>query len=44
ASQLPVANWFDIIGEETIADAIPDRLVHKAHRIELKEKSSRKKL
>ncbi|MBN3035149.1 MAG: ATP-binding protein, partial [Bacteroidales bacterium] len=27
ASQLPVANWFDIIGEETIADAIPDRLV-----------------
>ena len=36
ASQLPVANWFDIIGEETIADAILDRLVHTSHRIELK--------
>lgn len=28
ASQLPVANWYDIIGEETIADAILDRMVH----------------
>ena len=28
ASQLPVAGWFDIIGEATIADAILDRLVH----------------
>ena len=43
ASQLPVANWFDIIGEETIADAILDRLVHSSYRIELKGESLRKK-
>ena len=42
ASQLPVANWFDIIGEATIADAILDRLVHTSHRIELKGESLRK--
>ncbi len=44
ASQLPVKNWYDIIGEATIADAILDRLVHTSHRIELKGKSLRKKL
>jgi DNA replication protein DnaC len=44
ASQLPVANWFDIIAEPTIADAILDRLVHTAHRIELKGDSMRKKM
>lgn len=45
ASQLPVANWYNIIGEETIADAILDRLVHTSHRIELYgENSLRKKL
>ncbi len=44
ASQLPVANWYHIIGEETIADAILDRLVHTSHRIELKGESLRKKL
>ena len=43
ASQLPVASWFDIIGEATIADAILDRLVHTSHRIELKGESIRKK-
>lgn len=43
ASQLPVASWFDIIGEATIADAILDRLVHTSHRIELKGESLRKK-
>jgi len=43
ASQLPVASWFDIIGEPTIADAILDRLVHTSHRIELKGESLRKK-
>ena len=42
-SQLPVSNWFDIIGEATIADAILDRLVHTSHRIELKGDSLRKK-
>jgi len=44
ASQLPVANWYDVIGEETIADAILDRLVHSSYRIELKGESLRKKL
>jgi len=43
ASQLPVASWYDVIGEETIADAILDRLVHTAYRIELKGESLRKK-
>jgi DNA replication protein DnaC len=43
ASQLPVSNWYNIIGEETIADAILDRLVHTSHRIELKGESLRKK-
>jgi len=43
ASQLPVVNWYDIIGEETIADAILDRLVHTSYRIELKGESLRKK-
>ena len=42
-SQLPVNQWYDIIGEQTIADAILDRLVHNAHRIELKGESLRKK-
>lgn len=43
ASQLPVANWYEIIGEDTIADAILDRLVHASHRIELSGESLRKK-
>lgn len=44
ASQLPVASWFDIIGEATIADAIIDRLINTSYRIELKGDSMRKKL
>ena len=44
ASQLPVASWFDVIGEATIADAILDRLVHTSYRIELKGESLRKKM
>jgi DNA replication protein DnaC len=43
ASQLPVASWYDVIGEATIADAILDRLVHTSHRIELKGDTLRKK-
>ena len=43
ASQLPVASWYEVIGESTIADAILDRLIHGAHRIELKGSSMRKK-
>lgn len=42
-SQLPVAKWHEVIGEKTIADAILDRIVHSAHRIELKGESMRKK-
>ena len=42
-SQLPVSNWYDIIDEKTVADAILDRLVHDAHRIELKGESMRRK-
>lgn len=43
ASQLPVANWYNVIGDETIADAILDRLVHTSHRVELKGESMRRK-
>lgn len=42
-SQLPVAKWHDIIGEKTVADAILDRIVHQAIRIELYGESMRKK-
>jgi len=42
-SQLSVNKWYDIIGEPTIADAILDRLVHSAHRLELNGDSMRKK-
>jgi DNA replication protein DnaC len=41
-SQVPVSGWYDIIGEKTVADAILDRLVHDAHRVELKGESLRK--
>jgi DNA replication protein DnaC len=41
-SQLPVNCWHEVIGEKTIADAILDRIVHDAHRIELKGESMRK--
>src|SRR6478752_1698989 len=42
ASQVPVEHWHDHIGNPTIADAVLDRLVHGAHRIELKGESMRK--
>jgi DNA replication protein DnaC len=42
-SQLPIENWHDHIGDPTIADAILDRLIHNAHRIQLKGDSMRKK-
>ncbi len=44
ASQLPIENWYDMIGESTHADAILDRLVHGAIKLELKGESMRKKL
>jgi len=41
-SQLPVDRWHEIIGDPTYADAIMDRLVHNAHRIELTGESLRR--
>ncbi len=41
-SQLPVDKWHDVIGEPTFADAILDRLVHNAYRLELNGPSMRK--
>ena len=41
-SQVPVKDWYDIIGEKTIADAVLDRIVHQAIRIELHGDSIRK--
>ena len=42
-SQLPVENWHDYIGDPTLADAILDRLVHNAYRLNLNGESMRKK-
>lgn len=42
-SQVPVQAWYETIGEKTIADAILDRLIHQAHRIELTGESMRRK-
>lgn len=42
-SQVPVNNWYEIIGEQTIADAILDRIIHDAHRLELTGDSLRKR-
>ncbi|HRI28868.1 MAG TPA: IS21-like element helper ATPase IstB [Chitinophagales bacterium] len=41
AAQLPIAKWYEIIGEPTIADAVLDRLLAHAHRFELKGHSLR---
>ena len=42
--QLPVSGWHEMIGDPTLADAILDRLVHNAYKIELKGESMRKTL
>ena len=42
ATQLPIENWHDNIRDPTMADAILDRLVHNAHKINLKGESMRK--
>ena len=42
-SQIPVDRWHDLIGDPTLADAILDRIVHNAHRIQLRGESLRKK-
>jgi DNA replication protein DnaC len=41
-SQLPISAWHQYINENTVADAILDRIIHQAHRIELKGESLRK--
>lgn len=41
-SQFPVNQWHEVIGDPTVADAILDRLVHNAYRLELKGESLRK--
>ncbi len=41
-SQLPVTSWHEAIGDPTMADAILDRIVHNAHKIEMKGESMRK--
>lgn len=42
-SQVPVSSWHEVIGEQTIADAILDRIVHDAHRLEMKGESMRRR-
>jgi DNA replication protein DnaC len=42
-SQLPVTRWHELMGDPTIGDAILDRVVHRAHRIDLKGPSLRKR-
>jgi DNA replication protein DnaC len=42
-SQLPLQEWYDVIEEKTVADAILDRLVYDAHRIEIEGVSMRRK-
>ena len=43
ASQLPMGNWHEVIGESTIADAILDRIVHSAYKLELNWRINEKK-
>lgn len=43
-SQLPTDQWYQSIGDNTLADAILDRLMHNSHRLNLKGESMRKKL
>lgn len=42
-SQLPISRWHEQIGDPTLADGILDRLVHHAHRLEMKGESMRKR-
>jgi DNA replication protein DnaC len=41
-TQLPISQWHEYIGEPTYADAIMDRIVHRAHKLDLKGESMRK--
>jgi DNA replication protein DnaC len=42
-TQLPIAHWHEYLGEPTVADALLDRLLHNAYKIELRGESMRKK-
>jgi DNA replication protein DnaC len=41
-SQLPVSQWYDYLNNDTVADAILDRVAHSSHRLELEGESMRK--
>jgi DNA replication protein DnaC len=43
-SQIPVDRWHDLIGEPTLAAAILDRIIHNAHRLQLRGDSLRKQI
>lgn len=42
ASQIPATDWYKLISNPTVADALLDRLLHNSHRIELEGESMRK--
>ena len=42
-SQLPVNQWYDLMDNPTVADALLDRLIHNAYQLELQGESQRKK-
>lgn len=41
-SQLPVSEWYKLMGNPTLADALVDRLLHNGHRVELRGESMSK--
>ena len=43
-SQLPIAEWHEAIGDPTLADAILDRLIHNAYKINMRGESMRKRI
>lgn len=42
-SQIPAENWYELMAESTIADAIMDRIIHQSHRVQIEGESMRKK-
>jgi DNA replication protein DnaC len=42
-SQVPVSGWHEVIGDPTLGDAILDRIVHRAHRLDLRGESLRRR-
>ena len=43
ASQIPIGEWYEAIADQTVADAIMDRIIHGAIKIQLKGESMRKR-